>query len=337
MRKLATIRRVTEITSIPGADAIECARVDGWQVVVKKGEFQPGVPAVYFEIDSWIPQSIAPFLYKGREYNGVPGAKLKTIKLRGQLSQGLLLPISALSGYLPEMLVDGLDVTETLGIQKWEAPEVQMVGSLGGKPRGNFPGFLRKTDQERIQNIACHLWGSHNCAYHGPYEVTEKLDGTSLTVYRTEDGIGVCSRNLDLQESDFSVYWNVARSSGAIDFLQSQPPGFAIQGEIVGPGIQKNPYNLQTPKFFVFDVYDIAAEAYLLPSARELFLFQSGLESVPVLKFGYLQEGLSDTLVEAEGKSVLNAGTEREGLVWKHMTKPFSFKVISNKFLLKAE
>jgi RNA ligase (TIGR02306 family) len=337
MRKLATIREVASIEPIPGADAIECAQVDGWQVVVKKGEFKAGDCAVYFEIDSWIPENIAPFLYKGREYNDVKGAKLKTAKLRGRLSQGLLMPLAAFPTQLPDSPELGLDVTDLLGVQKWEAPETHL-GIRGGRPRGNFPSFLRKTDQERVQNLAGKLWHPiKKDFYNGHYEVTEKLDGTSLTVYSTEAQVGVCSRNLDLQETEDSLYWSVAKSSGAVDFLRRIIPGFAIQGEIVGPSVQKNPYKLNTHEFFVFDVYDIKAGAYLLPAARALFLKESGLKHVPVLVTDNLPEGIAAMLAQAEGKSVLNDKTEREGLVWKHMEKPFSFKAISNKFLLKAE
>ena len=96
MRKLATVRVIDAIRPIPDADAIECAIVGGWTVVVKRGEFAPGDIAVYCEIDSWIPTELAPFLSKGqepREYEGVKGERLRTIRLRGTTSQGLLLKI----------------------------------------------------------------------------------------------------------------------------------------------------------------------------------------------------------------------------------------------------
>lgn len=100
-RKLATIRRIAEVKEIVGADAIEAVRVDGWWVVVKKGEYQVGQLAVYLEVDSWVPTDIAPFLTKAghepKEYEGIKGERLRTVKLRGQLSQGLLLPISVIS------------------------------------------------------------------------------------------------------------------------------------------------------------------------------------------------------------------------------------------------
>jgi RNA ligase (TIGR02306 family) len=117
MRKLASVRKILEIRPIPSAEAIECAVVDGWTVVIKKGEFKQGDLAVYCEIDSWIPHDLAPFLSKGeqpREYRDVRGERLGTIKMRGQLSQGLLLPLN------PSIQpIEGLDVTDQLGILKY--------------------------------------------------------------------------------------------------------------------------------------------------------------------------------------------------------------------------
>ena len=173
MRKLASIRRIADIQPIEGADAIVAATIDGWKVVVKKGEFNVGDLALYIEIDSWVPHELAPFLSKGsepREYNGVKGERLRTIKLRGQVSQGLLLSKNILDQFgthyvNPEIendetwvqgydksvsLVEGYDCTEYLGIQKWEAP---IPAQLQGQAAGMFPtSLIPKTDQERIQN-----------------------------------------------------------------------------------------------------------------------------------------------------------------------------------------
>lgn len=150
MRKMATIRRIDEIRPIEGADAIECAVVGGWTVVVKRGEFQPGDTAVYCEIDSWIPHEVAPFLSKGqepREYNGIRGERLRTVRLRGQLSQGLLLkPADVMDAKAFTLAGMGGDVSELLNIQKWEAP---IPAQLAGDVKGAFPSFIPKTDQER--------------------------------------------------------------------------------------------------------------------------------------------------------------------------------------------
>lgn len=140
-RKLARIVEIDEIHAIPEADAIECARIGGWPVVVKKDEFQVGDRALYIEIDAWVPEELAPFLFEGKEFNGVKGARLRTKKLRGQISQGLLLSMSTLAQHpkCPCIVSVGEDLTEVLGIQKWELP---VDPQLRGLAKGNFPSFI---------------------------------------------------------------------------------------------------------------------------------------------------------------------------------------------------
>ena len=165
MRKLATIRRIDELNPIEGADAIECAVVGGWKVVAQKGLYNVGDLAVYFEIDSWIPTLLAPFLSKGKEprvFEGVQGERLKTIKLRGQLSQGLLLPLAEIDKFFttkPHWSEDE-DLTEILNIKKWEKP---INAQLAGVCRGNFPSLIPKTDQERVQNLKKEIAVNKDC------------------------------------------------------------------------------------------------------------------------------------------------------------------------------
>lgn len=346
MRKLATIRKIDDIVPIEGADAIECAIVGGWKVVVKKNEYVPGDLVVYCEIDSWIPTEIASFLSNGkepREYNGVKGERLRTIKLRGQISQGLILPISVVKERLEFGTYDhgvyvdwgvGFDCSEMLGIQKWEAP---ISAQLAGEVRGVFPSIVPKTDQERIQNLSDELnqWNDLD------FEVTEKLDGSSCTMFLDMEGdFHVCSRNLDLKPSDTNSFWRVALKYDVDRKLSdAEYYGVAIQGELIGPGIQGNPYNLKDVDFFVFDVYSVARGEYLSPGERIRFCKIIGLNHVPVLTdsvVGYKME-VGELLNLAEGKSVLNPKTEREGIVFKCLSDPsIHFKAISNKFLIKG-
>lgn len=153
-RQLATIRRIAEVNLIEGADKIVAYRVDGWWVVDQKDRYQIGDLVVYLEVDSWVPFEVAPFLTKGkepREFEGVKGERLKTIRLKGQLSQGLLLPLTHAFNdgdgcvlLKDEVVQEGDDVTELLGVIKWEKP---MSAQLAGMARGNFPSFIPKTDQ----------------------------------------------------------------------------------------------------------------------------------------------------------------------------------------------
>lgn len=334
-RKMATIRKIGAITPIPDADAIEVAVIDGWKVVVKKEEFKVGDLVVYCEIDSWIPTEIAPFLSKGkepREYNTVKGERLRTVKLRGQISQGLVLPV-------PQALVasgsqEGDDVSGILNIQKYDPP---IPACLAGLIRGNFPSFIPKTDQERIQNLKKEFEDFK--AFQ--WEITEKLDGSSCTMYAKDGEFGVCSRNLDLKYDEGNTFWKMAIAYDVEEKLKALKWNIAIQGEVIGEGIQGNPYKIKGQKFFVFDIYDIDNGVYLAPNAREKITAILDLVHVPV--FG-TQNTISkdadiDTILsQAEGKSELNSGTEREGLVFKCKNDPsISFKAISNAFLLKQK
>lgn len=332
MRKLATIRRIDELNPIEGADAIECAVVGGWKVVAQKGLYNVGDLAVYFEIDSWIPFELAPFLSKGkepREFEGVKGERLKTIKLRGQLSQGLLMPLEEACNNIESELFEGLDVSVPLNIQKWEKP---INAQLAGVCKGNFPTLIPKTDQERVQNLKKEITG---CRDH-VFEVTEKLEGSSMTVYQIKGEFGVCSRNMDLKETDGNTFWQVARA----DNIQAKMAAvdeywdFAIQGELIGPGVQGNIYKLSKPEFRVFDVYNIQQGEYLKPDARRALIERMGLNHVPVLDdFFVLNDDVDALLTLAEGKSRMG-DSEREGIVFKETNGGITFKAISNKYLL---
>lgn len=319
MRKLASIKRIDSISPIPGADKIEVATVGGWQVVVRKGEFEPGQLVTYIEIDSWVSEEVAPFLFKGREYNGVKGERLRTIKLRGQISQGLILPASS-------FYAEGEDVTEFLGIQKWEKP---VSASLGGLQKGNFPDFIPKTDQERIQNLP---WVFDNT--DTKYEVTVKLDGSSMTVYSTEGKIGVCSRNIELKlDQEGNTFVDTSKK---IFTDPSLFHGYAIQGELMGPRIQGNREGLKTHEFYVFDIFDIDKQLYLIPKERMEFCNRLGLKHVPILTFMTLSclPSMKHVLEYADNAKSLN-NPVAEGVVFKSMDGQFSFKVISNKYLLE--
>jgi len=338
MRKLASIRVVENILPIDGADAIEVATIGGWKVVVKKGEYAVGDLAVYFEIDSWIPTELAPFLSKGkepREFEGVKGERLRTIKLRGQLSQGLLVPLAEIDKFfeVPPHWSEDEDVTEILNIKKWEKP---INAQLAGVCKGNFPSLIPKTDQERVQNLKKEITNSQGSTF----EVTEKYEGSSMTVYQMlvdgEMSFGVCSRNMDLKETEGNSFWATARAENieAKMVVVDEFWEFAIQGELIGPGIQGNIYGLSKPEFHVFDVYDIRAGEYLPPDARRALIARMGLKHVAVLNENYtLNQDVDQLIASAEGQSTM-AKVEREGIVFKETRGGFTFKAISNKYLL---
>lgn len=330
-RKMATIRQVSAIMPIPDADKICAYQIDGWTVVDLVGAYKIWDSVIYCEIDSWIPNSIAPFLSKGkepREYNGVKGERLRTVKLRKQISQGLILPLSLLPRQFYEL---GEDVSEVLGIVKYEPP---LPACLRGMVKGNFPFFIPKTDEERIQNLKGDLSEWIDTAMR--WEASEKLDGSSMTVYYKDEDFGVCSRNLDLKETEGNSFWSIARSKELIDKLVSYGKNIAIQGELIGEGIQGNPYKIKGLDFYLFNIFDIDKQEYLNPIDRRALADELSIQHVPVLgKDMPTMESVSEYLDFAEGKSVLNASTEREGIVFKSVDGKVSFKAISNKFLLK--
>lgn len=333
MRKLASIRRIDSIDQIEGADAIEVATVGGWKVVVKRGEHQVCDLVVFCEIDSWIPTELAPFLSKGkepREFNGVKGERLRTIRLRGQLSQGMLLPLSVLPDHAQSQF-EGDDVTEVLGIQKWEPPiPVQLAGQM----KGNFPSLIPKTDQERCQSLVNKIANAQGLQF----EVTEKLEGSSFTAYVIDGEFGVCSRNIDLKQDENNSFWKVAIENDLEYKLKTLACDIAIQGELVGPGIQGNIYNLTKLDLFVFDIYSVTKGKYLNSEDRRHLCELLELKHVPVLYESFVLSHSVDQLLEmSEGKSALNPKQEREGLVFKQIDGEMTFKAISNQYLLKQK
>ena len=340
-RRMATIRRIDGINEIPNADAIEVATVGGWKVVVKKGDFAPGDLAVYCEIDSFIPTTIAPFLTKPDQYpkvfEGVQGERLRTVRLRGQLSPGLLMPMSVMTdnGVIAQILKEDEDVSQALGIVKYEAP---IPACLAGEVKGMFPRYIPKTDQERIQNLSVELAEWVRLGY--TFEKTEKLDGTSMTAFMVDGVFSICSRNLELKPNPDNSMFKAAIKQNLEAKLTQSGRNLALQGELIGNGIQGNKYKFTDQGFYVFDIYDIDALRYLTPVERKAFVSEWNIAHVPVFQSAVSLDGLTiDMLLKhAEGKSVMGdiEGPEQEGLVYKCNENPeVSFKCISNKFLLK--
>jgi RNA ligase (TIGR02306 family) len=339
-RKLATIEVVKEIKPIPDADLIELVVIRGWQCVTKKGEFEAGNLCVFFEIDSFLPiedkyEFLRKSSYKKYWDGSKEGFRLKTIRLRGQVSQGLALPVNifdTLSNYEP-----GTDVTDILGIELYDPP---MKAQLAGIVKGNFPSFLVKTDEERVQNLYDDFKRRHT---NLGFEVSVKMDGSSMTCYLRDGQFGVCSRNLELKSEDTSN--SLVSKAIELDIenkLVSLGKNIALQGEIIGSGIQGNNEKINGTDYLIFNIYDIDNRQYLLPKERQEILSILRLKSVPVLheNFKVFQEtnSLEEILEMAEGKS-MNENVQREGVVFKSTELVdgalVSFKAISNAYLIK--
>lgn len=340
IRKLASIQTVTTIEPIPGADAIELARIQGWQSVVKKGEFRAGERGVFFEIDAQLPDlPVFSFLWTPRHADA-PVARpanfrLRTVKLRGCLSQGLLLPLTAFLDELPNELDNGLDLTGPLGVTKWEPPLPQT-----GDVAGPFISGVPKTDEERVQSAPAVLEELKGL----PWIATVKCDGTSVTfgVDRLSGAFSVCSRNWALARGPSTAWRQVERYG--IEALLAAHPHLVLQAELVGPGIQQNRLDLKESDLRVFNVFDQDAGRYFDHDESAAFLEAHGLPMVPEIIRGDAFQHTQDTLLALAEGFYPGTNNDREGIVIRPLTERvsttlagrLSFKVISNRFLLKG-
>lgn len=368
-RKLATVRRITDIQPIEGADRIQVATVGGWNVVIAKDVgHEVDDLVVYCEIDSFLP--IEPefeFLRKTsyKKMESREGFRLKTMRFKGVVSQGLIIPLSDAQSIVnrTELISisylwdEGDDVTDLLGIIKYEPP---IPAQLMGQMKGGFPSFLRKTDEERVQNLTDEYqkWLDEDITFY----VTEKLDGSSATFYLKDGEFGVCSRNIDLQRPEpfepgmvtcndgverpkqENTFWKVAREMQIEEKLRAfsanaSGMNIAVQGELVGEGIQKNIYGIKGHTVFFFNVFDIDKYEYY-----DLKRFQDFVEhilkekTVPMLDTRFkLPKSVNELIEFANDKSVVNPKANREGIVIRSLDRRISFKVISNDYLIEND
>ncbi|AGR89335.1 RNA ligase [Pseudomonas phage PAK_P4] len=372
-RVLARVVRIDDVKTHPNADSLDLALVGGWQCVIKRGEYQAGDLAIYIEVDSMVPvdNPIFEFL-RGRnmvEQGGKEYSRIKTMKLRKELSQGLIVPVHAAGS--PEPKVDE-DVTDRMGILKYVKPSEQAAinggnkGSRTGTSKLGFPNFIPKTDQARVQNIQMAYDQAHQKGEK--FEVTFKLDGSSLTIWHKDGEVGVASRNVGFRLEDekigfFTAIKNFFKGRGWKRVIKKDSNHFtamaeelnlgerlryfglniALQGELVAPNIQGNFEGVDKPEYYVYDIYNISDSRYCLPAERLAILNtlnQLGGETVkhvPVYMWGVgVPKDMQLVIKMASGESALN-GKYREGLVFKSMSRDFSFKVISNEYLLKEE
>lgn len=321
---IASIQKIISIEPIEGADKIEVATILGWKVVVKKGEFHVGDLCVYIEIDSVLPDKPEfDFLRKNN-------FRIRTIKLKGQISQGIAFPISI----LPENTIEeGTDVTDMLGVIHYEKP---IPVHLRGKIKGSFPSFLTKTDETRIQSVPEVIFEMQGIQY----VATMKMDGTSGSFYKKNGEFGVCSRNLSLEEDDTNMYWMIEKK---YNIKENLPNGYSIQGEICGPGIQGNKMGFKENKLLVFNVIEIQGHRYLNYSEMVDFCNLRNLERVPAVEYGIFDYKSIDELLDIASALKYPNGSLAEGVVFRPLIEMYSkalkgrmsFKVVSNEFMLE--
>jgi RNA ligase (TIGR02306 family) len=327
MMKLASIQTIVHIRAISGADRIEAATVLGYQTVIKKGEFRPGDLCVWHEPDTVVAER------PEYEFLRNQGFRLKVSRFKGQVSQGLALPISVLpvGTYHP-----GDDATALIGIRKYEKP---LAPNLAGVAKGAFPSWITKTDEPNLRSFPdalAEFLGRH-CV------ITQKVDGTSGTFYLRNGEFGVCTRNLELLEDESSTFWRVAREFRLRDALGTLGGDFALQGEVHGEGIQSNHMKAKGVNFAAFSLFDIARPGYLgHPRLAELCR-ATGLPMVRVVWEGEFRFSL-DQLVALANEQEYTPGVPAEGIVIRPVEESrslvlesgrLSAKVLSERYALK--
>lgn len=349
MRKLASLQKITNIEPIEGADKIEVASILGWKIIVRKNAFSVGDLAMYFEVDSLIPnRPWSSFLFTGHHKDN-EHFRLRTIKMRGQISQGLLVPLNDITLDLQSSNdydfneEDGLskedaDWTEKLGIKKYKRP---IHISLRGKIKGTLPHFIKKTDETRIQSIPriVDLYRSER------WVVKEKVDGASCSVFIKDGEFGVCSRNMLYYADDDNLFCNTVKKMGIEERLRRIGGNICLQGELIGPKVQGNPYKLKEPTILFFNVWNIDEQRYFGYEDFAHYCSLIDVPTVPIIDDTFFLHNLSidDIILMASDKSRL-ANVEREGLVFKTAVEKqtdykqlgrVSFKVISHSFAIK--
>ena len=346
MRKLASIQRIWQIEPIEGADRIELAHVLGWQCVVNKGQFQEMDLAVYFEVDSFLP--VAPefeFLrassYRKTDIMG-EGFRLRTMKFRGQISQGLLFPVTAFPD-IPANAELGMDVSEILGIKKWEIEERI---TTGGTMIGTLPYDIPHTDETRVQAEPELIQEFAGLEYY----ISTKMDGSSHSVDIDENGVHVTGHNYEYKDDGNSPFYEYVKGIG----LQEKMEAFVkeadlsvltIQGELCAPGIQKNRLKLTKPAWYVFTIRENGKRVGLKRMLEICERLQ--LESVPVEEIGMDLPSKYPTVESLLDRADGNypKGGKKEGIVIRptepvyseRISASLSMKVVSNKYLLKND
>lgn len=330
-RCLAQIVKVVAIEPIPKADSIELATVLGWLCVVKKGEFKIGDLAVYISIDAVLdPQN--------KHFAFLEGKRLKTKKILGVISQGLLGPLSWLPHEKEEEKKEGTNVTALLNVRKYVAPAEMDVYKTDNKTTA-FPNFVPRTDEERIENLSS---GSLPRLVGQPVIITRKEDGTSVTFVFCRGTFLVCSRNNAIDAKSDAVnhrpYLEMAKKHDLEVKMAALGKNIAIQGEIVGPKINGGRLKIKENELRVFNGWDIDNARYLPWEEVKEICTKCGIQTVPVIYEGEFKKewesvsALRDMATRLEYAPNLPA----EGMVVKTNTHPrVSFKVISPTYLLR--
>lgn len=359
MRKLVSIRSISNIESIPNADRVELAHVDGWRCVVKKNDFTVGQKILFFETDCAfmnVNDERVSFLrkscHKSWKLNNLllgECLRIKTVKLAGQISQGLAMPVSLFEKEINESIERGISLEEAIGIRHFDELSEEMSCLMGNAPsqetRGKFPSVVPKTDEERVQNLTDYFDKFKNEVF----EATIKMDGSSMSVGYSpsiypDQPYFVCSRNLSLKTDGEDNFNRTAKKYNLEQILKKHHDEtgheICIQGELVGPGINGNHDGMKEIDYYVFRIYDITACRLFDSVERRMFCKKYGIKHVPLLSEQIRVFDLFptvDELVKFVSPLTTDNGNPIEGIVFKTMNGNISFKVINPLYLLKND
>jgi RNA ligase (TIGR02306 family) len=335
--KSATIEIVSEVFPHPNADKMDLAKVNGWIVCIKKGEYKAGDICIYVQTDTVLKDCPQYEFLRKRDF------RIRPMKLRGVLSQGILFPISLLQEFgsstvILDEKITGTDVSNIIGASHYEKP---VPACLSGEAKGYLPSFIRKTDEENIENVLDVL----NELKGKPYYITIKIDGSSGTFYRHNKDFGVCSRNLHLKPSSNNGFWKMVEKYNIDEKLSTFFPdkNRCIQGEVYGPGIQGNKLGVDEIKLAVFNLWDTDNRCYCSYDELKQFCNEVNIPMVKVIDEGESfnmtfenLQSLADSLKYENGHIVEGIVLRpKVSFISKVMEKPLSVKIINTEFKLK--
>lgn len=335
-RKLASIQRIREIKAIIDADRIEVATILGWRVVVQKGQFKAGDLCIYVEIDAVLPSEN----FDKPKYKFLKEKKfhIKTVLIRGKPSQGIAFPITIMNELYGINIypIEGQDITREMGIKQYQYP---IHENMIGKIKGDFPAFIPKTKEVRIQTVPdiVEKYAGTKCY------ISEKIDGESITIFLKDGNLGVCTHKVELEYDEENPIWQLIDDLKIFDDLKDFDKNIAVQGEFIGPGIKKNKYKQEKHDLYLFNLINLDSYKYEDYRTFKEWTTKYHQKTVPILDENYI---LSDDIKKLEqlasGVSKINK-TKREGIVIRPLKEiedaklngRVGFKVIDTKFLTK--
>ena len=333
MNNLATIQKVKNVRKHTNADALDIVQVLGWEVVTKRDEFKLDDFCVYIVIDTVLPERLEFEFLRNKHF------RIKPIRLRKEYSNGICFPLSILSAFGYEFnnsqIEEGFDVTDIIGVKKYEKP---VPAELAGVAVGHIPGFLIITDEDNLRSnpeAVPEMYGR-------PYYITRKEDGSRGTYFVRNNTFGVCSRRIHLKETETNGFWQMARKYNIENALKEEFPDkdIAIQGEVVGPGIQNNKLGLKELEFRLFNLFDINTRSYCGYESIVKFCFKYNIPKVPLINEGVAFGYSLKELIDLSNAQTYPTGGPAEGIVIRPkdsfysnvLKKSWSGKVINERY-----